>query len=162
MLERERVHVARPARLAHAGGVAVDEEARLAVALGLGDDDQVVGDVGVGHEPLLAADAPAAVDAPRDGLEARDVRARVRLGDRVGVAPLAAALGLEEARALRRRAVLEHLGGRQTQAQSAFVTRPSCSSATTCCRIEKPWPPHSAGMFMAFRPASSTAWRMRA
>ena len=47
----------------------------------------------------------------RRGLEARDVGARVGLGDRVGVAPLAAALGLEEARALRGRAVLEHLRG---------------------------------------------------
>ena len=40
-----------------------------------------------------------------------DVGARIRLGDRIGVAPLAAAFRLEEARALRGRAVLEHLCG---------------------------------------------------
>ena len=60
MLVHERVHVARPPRLAQARRALVDQERGRAVALGVGDDDQVVGDVGGGDEPLLAVDAPAA------------------------------------------------------------------------------------------------------
>ena len=60
VLVHERVHVAGAPRLAQARGALVDQERRRAVALGVGDDDQVVGDVRGRHEPLLAIDAPAA------------------------------------------------------------------------------------------------------
>ena len=45
MLVDERVHVAGPPRLAQPRRLLVDEERGRAVPLGVGDDDQVVGDV---------------------------------------------------------------------------------------------------------------------
>jgi hypothetical protein len=70
----------------------VDEEERrqlAAVDERLGHDDVDLRDVAVGDEPLLAVDAPAALDARGGGRDPRRVRARVLLGDGVGVVELA-------------------------------------------------------------------------
>ena len=52
--------------------------------------------------------------------------------------------------------------GRQTASHSAFVRRPSSSWTTTCSSTLRPAPPHSTGMLIAFRRASSTAARISA
>jgi len=52
--------------------------------------------------------------------------------------------------------------GRQTASHSAFVSRPSSSWTTTCSSTLRPAPPHSTGMLIAFRRASSTAARISA
>ena len=76
-----------------AGGAGLDQEQRrqpLGAVDDVGHHDQHAGDVARGHEPLLAVDPPAAVRRDGGRGDAARVRAGLGLGDRVGVAALAA------------------------------------------------------------------------
>jgi hypothetical protein len=71
--------------------IVVDEEQRgqaLAAVDHVGHHDVDRCDVAGGHEPLLAVDAKAAVGRRRGRLDARGIRSRVALGDRVRVLEL--------------------------------------------------------------------------
>ena len=110
MLVDEMVHVARATVLLDALLVAIDQERDGAFARDVGHDDLIIGDVADRHVPLLAVEDEAVALADSLGGEDGRIRAGVLLRDRVTRAALAGDLGNQEALALLRRAVLEHVG----------------------------------------------------
>ena len=145
-------------------GPLVDEEQRrpeIAAVLVLGEhvDDEEVGHVAAGREPLLGVHHPA-VAAMRRAVptHASGIGAGVGLGDRVALARARRAArgggSGRSGRACRARARWRRVG---MYHQTPFVLRPKASWTTTCSSRLMPWPPCSGEWSSPTRPASWAA-----
>ena len=87
----------------HAGEAALDDERGERLAVDLGEDDEDVGEAGVGDPHLLAGQREAAVGEPGGaGPRAERIRARPRLAETVGADHLARGEARQVALLLRR------------------------------------------------------------